>query len=228
MEPSVAGPGVAHGTRRSLSFAVGGARLLAEVDRPPHGRALVLFVHGSGSGRTSPRNVAVADRLRVRGIATVLLDLLSESEARADERSSSFRFDLPLLTERVLGALAWVERTDGLRELPCGLFGASTGGAVALRAAAARPDRVGALVLRGARSDLAGPVVRRVRAPTLILVGERDPEIRRWNEATLLELGPIGRLEVIPGATHLFEEPGAIEEVGRRTADWFARHLIAR
>ncbi len=193
---------------------------------PARGPAgIVLFAHGSGSGRRSPRNREVARQFQRLGLGTLLLDLLEAEEARVDESTASYRFDIPLLTGRLIRATEWLRaRPEGVgRRL--GYFGASTGGAVALRAAVAHPEEVAAVVLRGARSDLADEVAREVRAPTLILVGGEDPEIRILNEATYGLLRAPKRLVVVPGAGHLFEEPGALETVAREAGAWFLRHL---
>ena len=204
-----------------------GGALQAELAIPVHAFALVVFAHGSGSGRLSPRNRHVADALAEAGVASLLLDLLTEAEAEEDALTRRYRFDIPRLTDRILLALDWCATQPETVRFPIGVYGASTGGAVALIAAAARPNLVRALVLRGARSDLAGPATSRVHAPTLLLVGGLDPEIREINEETLRELRGEKALTVIPGASHLFEEPGALDRVAAATADWFHRHLGA-
>lgn len=192
------------------------------------GRAVsgvVVFAHGSGSGRRSPRNRTVAALLNERGIGTLLLDLLSEAEARVDELTAEHRFNIPLLTERLLSATDWLLTRPETRGDRLGYFGASTGGAVAMIAAAERADAVDAIVLRGARSDLGDTAAPRIRCPTLILVGGEDPPIRAVNERTLRLLRCEKQLVVVPGASHLFEEPGALEQVSERTAGWFGRYL---
>jgi dienelactone hydrolase len=183
---------------------------------------MVLFVHGSGSGRLSPRNVAVAQQLRAAGLGTLLFDLLTEAEA-ADRRNV---FDIDLLGQRLLAATVWLSRQSEAADLPLGYFGASTGAAAALQAAAASPIDIAAVVSRGGRPDLAGPALRRVRAPTLLLVGSRDPVVLDLNQLALAQLTCFARLVVIPGASHLFEEPGTLEEAGRLAAAWFVRHYI--
>lgn len=197
---------------------------------PDGAQALVLFAHGSGSSRTSPRNRFVAGVLHARGLATLLFDLLTEDEA-VDRRHV---FDIELLAERMGQALDWLDSEHAPR-LPgaigraaTGLFGASTGAAAALRAAAERPDRVGAVVSRGGRGDLTGSRLRDVRAPTLLIVGSDDTEVLALNRAVAHELRCEKRLEVVPGATHLFEEPGTLEAVAGLAADWFAHHLGQR
>lgn len=191
---------------------------------PPKARGLVLFVHGSGSSRFSSRNRAVADTLHPRGLGTLLFDLLTESEA-ADRRKV---FDIGLLAARVGQALAWVDRQAELAALPRGLFGASTGSAAALRAAAEHPDAVAAVVSRGGRPDLAAEWLPQVRAPTLLIVGGEDTEVLALNrEAFTLIAGPKD-LQVVPGATHLFEEPGTLAAVCRLAGTWFDTHLGQR
>jgi dienelactone hydrolase len=183
---------------------------------------MVLFVHGSGSGRLSPRNAAVAQQLRAAGLGTLLFDLLTEAEA-ADRRNV---FDIDLLSERLLAATVWLSRQPEAAGLPLGYFGASTGAAAALQAAASSPLDIAAVVSRGGRPDLAGPALRRVRAPTLLLVGSRDPQVLDLNQGAIAQLTCFARLVVIPGASHLFEEPGTLEEAGRLAAAWFVRHFI--
>jgi dienelactone hydrolase len=182
---------------------------------------MVIFVHGSGSGRLSPRNAAVAQQLRAAGLGTLLFDLLTEAEA-ADRRNV---FDIDLLSERLLAATVWLSRQPETAGLPLGYFGASTGAAAALKAAAASPIDIAAVVSRGGRPDLAGHALRRVRAPTLLLVGSRDPVVLDLNQMALAQLTCFARLVVIPGASHLFEEPGTLEEAGRLAAAWFVRHF---
>jgi putative phosphoribosyl transferase len=185
---------------------------------PPTG--LVLFAHGSGSSRHSPRNEFVASVLHEAWIGTLLFDLLTEQEAT--DRVNVF--DIGLLAERLLAAVRFVTTLESTRHLPLGLFGASTGAAAAITAAAREP-RVAAIVSRGGRPDLAGRRLRGVRAPTLLVVGGDDPEVLALNRAALAELECEKRLAVVPGATHLFEEPGTLEEAARLAAEWFARHL---
>ncbi len=201
---------------------VGGIGLPALLGVPHEARCLVVFAHGSGSSRFSTRNQAVATGLRDVGAATVLLDLLTPAEAA--ERNAVF--DIDLITARLLGALAWVEQRPDLAGLPVGFFGASTGAAAALRAQVEAGDRVGAIVSRGGRPDLAHPHEARVTAPTLLIVGGADLTVLDLNEAALRALRCTKELAVIPGAGHLFEEPGALGEVARLAADWFQRHLV--
>jgi putative phosphoribosyl transferase len=211
--------------RTELTFPVPNGEIWGDLVLPFRAPGTVVFAHGSGSGRGSPRNRRVAMELEEAGLGTLLLDLLTPEEAEVDATSGRFRFDISRLAERltaVVDALSVRSETAGT---PPGLYGASTGGAAALLAAAARPEAVRAIVLRGARSDLAGPAVRRVRAPTLFLVGEFDPEVHAMNEASLLQLAGPKQLVVVRGASHLFEEPGALEEVARRTRDWFLKYF---
>jgi dienelactone hydrolase len=203
----------------------GSVELDGDLFPPAPARGVVVFAHGSGSGRKSPRNRTVSDALLRRGFGTLLLDLLERREAQLDERTGQYRFDIPRLTERLLAATDWLSERPGGDALPIGYFGASTGGAVALRAAAERPRVVRAAVLRGARSDLADAEAPRVRCATLILVGSLDEDIRKLNERTMSRLPGVKELVVVEGASHLFEEPGTLEEVAERSVDWFARHL---
>lgn len=195
---------------------------------PSHARGLVIFVHGSGSRGSSRRNRAVAERLRQDGLATLLLDLLTPEEHVFDRATAELRFDVPLLTARVLAATAWALRYPSTAGLPIGLFGASTGAGPALKAAAARPDAIRAVVSRGGRPDFAGRALRAVKAPTLLIVGGHDRQLLEVNRQAYDQLDCERHLEIIPGATHLFEEPGAIEEVARLAAAWFTWHLTER
>jgi putative phosphoribosyl transferase len=199
---------------------------------PSDARGVVVFAHGSGSGRHSPRNRAVADVLVDAGFATLLIDLLTPDEEAEDMRTARLRFDVQMLGERVVGAIDWLgaeavvgDLPPSPRELSVGCYGASTGAAAALIAAAARPDRVGAVVSRGGRPDLAGEALPHVAAPTLLIVGGNDPEVVQLNRFAQTMLGGRSHLEVVPGAGHLFEEPGALERVAALTREWLARHL---
>ncbi len=192
---------------------------------PDGARGVVLFAHGSGSGRHSPRNRYVARVLREAGLATLLIDLLTGEEEEVDLRTRHLRFDIGLLAERLVGATEWLERNPDTQDLRVGYFGASTGAGAALVAAAERPEPIGAIVSRGGRPDLAGPALPRVAAPTLLIVGGNDVPVIGMNQEAMEQLRTEKRLEIVPGATHLFEEPGALEEVARLAADWFVRHL---
>lgn len=189
---------------------------------PPRG--VILFAHGSGSSRFSPRNNYVASALREAGLATLLFDLLS----KAEERDRANVFDIDLLADRLLAATAWAQESEPTRALPLGYFGASTGAAAALVAAARLGDRIGAVVSRGGRPDLAGGALPRVKAPTLLIVGGRDTEVLALNRAALRELHCESTIEVVPEATHLFEEPGALEAVVEVARRWFLGHLPPR
>ncbi len=199
--------------------------LHADVTIPARARGVVLFAHGSGSGRHSPRNRYVASQLNYVQFATVLADLLTESEERIDDRSGALRFDIGLLTRRVEGVIDWTRTHDALAMLPVGVFGASTGAAAALDAAASRPDLVGAVVSRGGRPDLATHLAV-VKAPTLLIVGGNDREVLDLNGRALRLLTCRKELTVIPGATHLFEEPGTLEAAASAAGAWFRRYLV--
>jgi dienelactone hydrolase len=213
------------GTRQSLQIPVAGVVLDADLGMPETPRGAVLFAHGSGSGRRSPRNRFVADELNRADLVTVLADLLRAEEEQVDLRTAALRFDIDLLAARLIGLTDWVTRSGSTAGLGIGLFGASTGAAAALIAAAGRPAPVQAVVSRGGRPDLAGAHLRDVRQPTLLIVGERDPLVIDLNRKAMRELGGESRLLIVPGATHLFEEPGALEQVAQLARDWFLGHL---
>jgi dienelactone hydrolase len=223
---------VAHGTatERESQIQIPAGRVLLEgnLTMPSGASGIVLFAHGSGSGRFSPRNRAVAAVLVRAGLATLLMDLLTDEEEAVDLATGGLRFDIGLLAQRVIGAVDWLAADATAKELPLGCFGASTGAAAALIAAAERPTRVGAVVSRGGRPDLAGDALLRVTAPTLLIVGGNDPQVLQLNRRALDALGGEARLEIVPGATHLFEEPGALERVTVLARDWFLRHLATR
>ena len=198
--------------------------LAADVVTPQDAKGIVLFAHGSGSSRLSPRNRYVASELTSMQMATVLADLLTEEEEELDARTRRLRFDIPLLTQRLVGLIDWAKTNDRMAALPIGLFGASTGAAAALDAASERPAIVDAVVSRGGRPDLARHL-RVVRAPTLLIVGGNDTDVQRMNEDALQQLHCVKELEVIAGASHLFEEPGALEAVAAEAGAWFRRYL---
>lgn len=210
-----------------IRMPAGDFLLGADLAIPKPVSGIVVFAHGSGSSRHSSRNRFVAAQLQAAGLATLLMDLLTVSEEAADSISGHLRFDIPLLARRLTAATDWVSAEPATRGLPVGYFGASTGGGAALVAAAERLDRVAAVVSRGGRPDLAGEALTRVRAPTLLIVGGRDPLVQQLNEVALQRLRVEARLEIVPGATHLFEEPGALEDVARLAREWFTRHLVA-
>jgi len=207
-----------------VAIGSGGTELLGDLEVPQNAAGLVVFAHGTGSSRFSPRNRLVAQMLRDDGFATLLLDLLTQSEEQRDLRTSEFRFDVGLLADRVLSALDRMREHEAVRGLPVGLFGASTGAAAALIAAAGEPS-VRAVVSRGGRPDLAGDALHDAEAPTLMIVGGRDPRILKANRLASRELSARHRIVVIPGATHLFEEPGALERVAALATEWFKEHL---
>jgi pimeloyl-ACP methyl ester carboxylesterase len=188
---------------------------------------MVLFAHGSGSSRHSPRNRLVAEDLQQAGLGTLLMDLLTSEEDAIDQVTRQFRFDIPLLGDRLTGAIDWLRSVRATEALPIGLFGASTGAAAALLAAAARPDQVSAVVSRGGRPDLAGDALELVRAPTLLIVGANDAQVIPLNEAARRRLRAPVELALVPGASHLFEEPGTLAEASALAREWFLRYLPA-
>ena len=192
---------------------------------PAHARGLVLFAHGSGSSRHSSRNQYVARTLEQRGLATLLIDLLTPEEEHVDRQTAHLRFDIPLLAGRLVAIVEWLKRRPDTASLPIGLFGASTGGGAALMAAAAQPDHIAGVVSRGGRPDLAGPALLHVTAPTLLIVGGHDTPVIRMNRDAMSQMRGDVSLEIVPGASHLFEEPGALERVATLAGEWFGRHL---
>lgn len=206
---------------RSVQIASDGHRLDGILALPTQPNGVVVFAHGSGSGRFSPRNQFVARALQEGDLATLLIDLLEEDEA--EDRNKVF--DIDLLARRLQSAADWLKSNPATRRLPLGYFGASTGGGAALVAAARQPQAVGAVISRGGRPDLAGPYLAAVRAPTLLLVGGNDDGVIQLNQQALQRLRSPCQLVIIPGAAHLFQEPGALEEVARRARDWFTQHL---
>jgi pimeloyl-ACP methyl ester carboxylesterase len=206
---------------QTVRFKVGGVELDADVNLVQDAKSLVLFVHGSGSSRYSPRNQFVAAKLRAEGHGTVLMDLLTPPEERADQFTGHLRFDIPFLARRV-GAV--VDHLRDQTKVPIGLFGASTGAAAALVVAVSR--RVAAVVSRGGRPDLAGDALPAVTAPTLLIVGGDDKEVIELNRSAMAKMKGEVRLEIVPGASHLFHEPGALEAVAHLAGDWFTQHLV--
>lgn len=202
--------------------------LEGELALPDSPLGVVLFAHGSGSSRHSPRNRYVADALQEGRLGTLLMDLLTPAEDQIDSRTAELRFNIDLLAERVIAAVDWVGSQPALQGLNLGLFGASTGAAAALVAAARRPAQAAAVVSRGGRPDLAGAALARVRAATLLIVGGSDLPVLDLNRAAFQELGGEKELKIVPRATHLFEEPGALEEVSRLAREWFQTHLGRR
>jgi putative phosphoribosyl transferase len=212
-------------TPRAVRLELAGASLVGDLSVPPDARGLVAFAHGSGSSRHSSRNRAVAEVLQHARLATLLLDLLTEREEQIDATTAEFRFNILLLADRLVAAIDWAQAHAQTSPLPLGLFGASTGAAAALIAAAKRPAVVRAVVSRGGRPDLAEESLDEVAAPTLLIVGGRDDPVIELNQHALARLTAPRELHIVPGATHLFEEPGALDQVSRLARDWFARHL---
>ncbi|HEX2967114.1 MAG TPA: dienelactone hydrolase family protein [Syntrophorhabdaceae bacterium] len=192
---------------------------------PANAWGIVVFAHGSGSSRFSSRNLYVAEYLQSNGMATLLFDLLTKREEEYDDRSGNLRFDISFLTMRLVAATAWLDSQESVRELPVGYFGASTGAAAALSAAAIKPDIVRAVVSRGGRPDLTGPSLKDVKAPTLFIVGGSDTQVLLLNQKAFTSLDSIKEIRVVPGATHLFEETGALERVARLASEWFSKYL---
>ena len=213
------------GHAREVTVPIGSVTLDGSLGVPRGARGVVLFAHGSGSSRHSPRNRYVADELRRGGLATLLVDLLTPDEELRDDRTRELRFDIGLLADRLVGAIDWLAAEAPTRTLPVGLFGASTGGGAALVAAALEPNRVAAVVSRGGRPDLAGEALPEVRAPTLLIVGERDESVIALNKRAMAQMAAPVHLEIVPTATHLFEEPGTLAAVARLAKDWFHRYL---
>jgi pimeloyl-ACP methyl ester carboxylesterase len=223
--PTVTEPPV---TEQPVTIDVGGGEVIAgDWSVPGDAIAVVVFAHGSGSSRRSIRNREVAAGLQRRGLATLLLDLLTAAEERVDVATAQYRFDIHRLAARLQDGVAWMDREAAMGSAPVGFFGASTGAAAALVAAAQLGRRIGAVVSRGGRPDLAGPALARVLAPTLLVVGGHDDTVLELNERAARELRCERELVVVPGATHLFEEPGALEQVARLAGDWFTTHLGA-
>jgi len=207
-----------------VHISAGRATLAGNLNIPVSATALVLFAHGSGSSRHSPRNQFVARTLNDTGLATLLFDLLTPEEELVDTRTAELRFDIDLLAKRLVHATKWAKRQEQTRDLRIGYFGSSTGGGAALVAAAQLPDDVGAVVSRGGRPDLAGAALPKVQAPTLLIVGGQDDIVIELNEQARDQMRCEVKLEIIPGATHLFEEPGALEQVAKLASDWFLLH----
>ena len=212
---------------RSVEIAVDQATLQGDLVLPDVSDAVVVFAHGSGSSRHSPRNRQVARALLDAGLGTLLLDLLTPAEEGVDAQTGQLRFDVDLLATRLAGAVRWLDQQDELGSLDVGYFGASTGAAAALVAAVHQPDRIAAIVSRGGRPDLAGATLPLVRAPTLLIVGGHDEVVLECNRQAQARLRCEHQLEVVPGATHLFEEPGALEQVAALAVAWFTRHLAS-
>ena len=208
-----------------VHVATGTATLEGNLSIPVAAGGVVLFAHGSGSSRSSPRNRYVAQVLQEGGLATLLIDLLTADEEAIDTLTAKLRFDMNLLSNRLIGAVDWLSDYPATRDFSIGLFGASTGGGAALMTAAARPGQVGAVVSRGGRPDLAGTALPKVASPTLLIVGGQDTQVIQMNRQAMAQMRGENKLEIVPEASHLFEEPGALEEVARLAREWFQAHL---
>jgi putative phosphoribosyl transferase len=208
-----------------ITIALRNISLGGELELPPSAAGLVLFAHGSGSSRHSPRNQSVARVLREAGLGTVLFDLLTPEEEQAEARTGALRFNIPFLAERLVGATRWVLDHASSKDLNAGYFGSSTGAAAALVAAAELGETISAVVSRGGRPDLAGEALERVTAPTLLIVGRNDTPVLPLNEQAYGQLRCEKALRIVPGATHLFEEPGTLETVAQMASEWFAHRL---
>lgn len=216
------------GADRDRQIECGPVRLDAHITVPASASGWVIFAHGSGSSRHSPRNIRVARVLQASRLGTVLMDLLTAEEERVDLVTGHLRFDITLLAQRLTGAVDWLEAQADLPSLPVGLFGSSTGAAAALVTAARRRQTVRAVVSRGGRPDLAGDALAGVYAPTLLIVGEYDTHVIELNRAAKATIPGESALTIVPGASHLFEEPGTLDEVARLAAGWFGRYLAGR
>jgi dienelactone hydrolase len=213
------------GPERPAEIPVGRVTLEGSLGIPAGAQGIVVFAHGSGSSRHSPRNRYVAQVLRAGGLATLLIDLLTPAEETVDQVTAHLRFDISMLADRLVNATDWLSHKANTRHLAIAYFGASTGAAAALVAAAKRPGAVAAIVSRGGRPDLAGDALAQVQAPTLLIVGGRDKQVLERNQDALARLQVAKQLDVVPDATHLFEEPGALEQVAHLARDWFVRYL---
>jgi len=209
----------------AVKIPVGRVTIEGNLSIPPAARGIVLFAHGSGSSRFSPRNQYVAKALNKAGLATLLIDLLTREEEDIDTSTGEFRFDIDLLSQRLISATKWLRENPATRNLAFGYFGASTGAAAALIAAAKLPEEIKAVVSRGGRPDLALDYLPKVKAPTLLIVGGNDQAVLDLNRKAMARLSVLKKLEIVPGASHLFEEPGKLEEVAKLSADWFLAHL---
>jgi putative phosphoribosyl transferase len=209
----------------AIRVPAGGVLLNADMALPARAEAIIAFAHGSGSGRHSIRNRYVAETLNGYGFATLLADLLTEEEEIIDLRTRQLRFDIPMLADRLVDIAAWLQSEPQMKHLKIGWFGASTGAGAALIAAARRPENIIAVVSRGGRPDLAGDYLSEVMAPVLLIVGENDPQVLDLNKQALARLNVPSKLEIVPNATHLFEEPGTLEAAALLAAQWFQAHL---
>lgn len=216
---------ISYGKPMPVTVPLNGLALMGDLYLPMRAKGLVIFAHGSGSSRLSARNRYVAEVLHEHKVGTLLIDLLTLEEERIDSHTSHLRFNIPMLAERLAAIGGWASAQPSLHELKFGYFGASTGGAAALIAAAHQPDRIAAVVSRGGRPDLAMEILPQVKAPTLLIVGECDPQVLAWNKQALEQLNDQSQLDIVPRATHLFEEPGTLEAVAQLAAQWFEEHF---
>ena len=212
-------------TTTAVRVPIGDQWLQGDLGIPVQSHGIVLFAHGSGSSRHSRRNQYVARALERRGLATLLIDLLTPEEEAIDDRTAQYRFDIEMLADRLTAIVDWLRRRKETLSLPIGLFGASTGGGAALMAAAARPKDIAAVVSRGGRPDLAGAALPRVTSPTLFIVGGLDTPVIQMNRDAMRQMRAEVTLEIVPGATHLFEEPGTLERVAELAGNWFSRYV---
>jgi len=211
--------------KTSVKIPADGVTINGNLAVPRGAKGIVLFAHGSGSSRFSPRNTRVANEINAAGMGTLLIDLLTSEEEEIDEATGQFRFDIDLLSKRLRAATQWLKKNLATKNLAVGYFGASTGAAAALIAAAKLPDGIKSVVSRGGRPDLASEYLGKVTAPTLFIVGGRDTEVIELNRQAMERIRSEKKLEIVPGATHLFEESGALEEVARLAIDWFSKHF---
>lgn len=214
-----------HSLETLVSIPVDNARLIGKLTIPPLSQGIVVFAHGSGSSRHSPRNQYVAEFLQDAGLATLLFDLLTPEEEVMDQQTRQYRFDIALLAERLLGATDWLGQEPATAKLNIGYFGASTGSAATLLAAAAYPDLIQAIVSRCGRPDLAETALTRIKAPTLLIVGGLDQTVLALNQMAIQSIQAPKQIEIVPGATHLFEEPGTLEKVAWLASQWFQKYL---
>ena len=212
-------------TNKPVSMPIDGQSLSGDLGMPADPHGIVVFAHGSGSSRHSPRNQYVARTLELRHLATLLIDLLTPEEEAIDDRTAEYRFDIPMLAGRLVTIVDWLRLCKATASLPIGLFGASTGGGAALIAAAERPREIAAVVSRGGRPDLADAALQKVMTPTLLIVGGFDAPVIEMNRDAMRQMRGEVKLEIVPGATHLFEEPGTLERVAELAGRWFTKHL---
>lgn len=210
---------------KEIEITVDKVVLKGNLSIPKNAKAIILFAHGSGSSRFSPRNQYVAQVLRKAGLATLLMDLLTKEEELIDEQTGELRFNIEFLADRLIGAAKWLKKNSKTKNLAVGYFGSSTGAGAALIAAAKYPADIKTIVSRGGRPDLAMPYLKKVKASVLLIVGGNDTPVIGMNEEAMKQLSVEKKLEIVPGATHLFEEPGKLEEVAQLAADWFTKHI---